>query len=254
MGGALVRGWLASGLDAHINILEPGTLDSSLKKEGAVTHFTAPAAPLTDSDIFVMAIKPQVMGQACADLKPFVKPDALILSIAAGQSLARFAQYFGENQPVIRAMPNTPAAIGKGISVLVANSHVNDTQKTHATVLLETSGEVCWVEDEALLNPVTALSGSGPAYMFLLIETLAKAGENAGLEPEFAMRLARQTVIGAAALAENAPGTPAGTLRQNVTSPGGTTQAALEILMNGDLQELFDTALAAASKRAEELS
>ena len=253
MGTAMVRGWLASDLKLHINIIEPNALENGLTSHKNVTHFETPNAAITASDIFILAVKPQVMQQACESIKEFIKPHALILSIAAGQSLERFAGYFGEDQPAIRVMPNTPAAIGKGVSVLVANTHVSAIQKRHAETLLESAGLVRWIEDEALMNAVTALSGSGPAYVFLMIETLAKAGEKAGLAPNLAMTLSRQTVIGAAALAEAESSTPAATLRQNVTSPGGTTAAALDVLMNGELQELFDKALLAAKSRGEDL-
>ena len=152
-------------------------------------------------------------------------------------------------------MPNTPAAIGEGVTVAVANSHVTEEQKRQADALLRATGEVRWIENEAKMDAVTALSGSGPAYVFLLIETLAKAGENQGLPAEMAMRLARQTVIGSAALAERDAAIPAATLRQNVTSPGGTTAAALKVLMDsGEMQALFDRALDAATRRSRELS
>jgi len=152
-------------------------------------------------------------------------------------------------------MPNTPASIGEGITVAYANANVSPTQKMQAEALLESVGDALWVENEALLNPVTALSGSGPAYVFLLIEALAKAGQSIGLEPAMAEKLARQTVIGSAALAKASPEVSAAQLRENVTSPGGTTAAALAVLMaEPGLQKLMTQALDAATKRAEELS
>lgn len=253
MGAALLRGWLAAVPNLRVNVVEPNPLPAELSGHSNITHYTAPDNKLSGSDIFVLAVKPQVMKQVCESVRDFVAPGALILSIAAGQNLAAFAGYFGENQPAIRAMPNTPAAIGKGISVLVANAHASAAQKAQAESLLSAAGLARWVEDEALMNAVTALSGSGPAYIFLLIETLAKAGEKAGLTPDLAMTLARQTVIGASALAEAESETPASTLRENVTSPGGTTAAALDVLMNGELQELFNKALLAAKARGEAL-
>jgi len=202
----------------------------------------------------MLATKPQIMDNICAGLKDHLHKDTLILSIAAGKSIAYFEGYFGNDHPIIRTMPNTPAAIGKGITVACPNAAVSAAQKKNAETLLKAGGLVDWLEDENLLNAVTALSGSGPAYIFHLIETLAKTGEQIGLSRDLAEKLARQTVIGSAALAEDDEGTPASQLRKNVTSPGGTTQAALEILMDGRLEEIYKEALNAAKTRGEELS
>ena len=178
----------------------------------------------------------------------------MFVSVAAGKPLAFFEKHLGAGAKIIRSMPNTPAAVGKAITVAVANKNVSGADRDQAAKLLSAIGDVVWVEKESLLNPVTALSGSGPAYVFLLIETLTKAGIHIGLEAGMAEKLARQTVIGSAALAE-VDTSPAAQLRQNVTSPGGTTEAALKTLMaHPGIQELFNNALKAAAKRAEELS
>jgi pyrroline-5-carboxylate reductase len=259
MGSAMLRGWLAAKIENRIAVLDPAGLPDefadfapnpvSYYKDVAAFAKNAPAA-----DVYVIAVKPQIMEDVCRAIAPAIPQNALILSIAAGQTIASFEQRFGAKKAIVRAMPNTPAAIGKGIAVAVANNNVTDEQKQQTDAILQSIGEVEWVRDEALLDPVTAVSGSGPAYVFLLIEALAKAGEKAGLAPAFAMKLARQTVIGSAALAEAEPNTPASKLRENVTSPGGTTAAALEVLMNGEWQDIMNKAIAAAAKRSNELS
>ena len=252
MGGALLQGWLDQNIDANFSVIEPH--DISITE---ITHHKtveAAAKDLKSAALIVLAVKPQTMATLCTELKNHINEDTTILSIAAGQSLTRFSQYFAPTQPVIRAMPNTPAAIGKGMSVAVANKHTSQSAKTLAETLLKTAGKFEWTDDESLLDAVTALSGSGPAYVFYLIEMLEKAGNKAGLPIEMATTLARQTVIGAAALAEAQSEIPAKTLRKNVTSPGGTTAAALEILMDGRTQNLFNEALQAATTRSRELN
>lgn len=253
MGGAMLRGWLSSGDVAHVDILEPYGFARAPKTE----IFTDTAAFIKGAhkpDIIVLAVKPQMMAEVCAALKGFAPPHALILSIAAGKTIASFETIFGATQPVVRVMPNTPAAIGKGISVAVANKHVTPAQRETAHALLTAIGMTEWIDDEGLMNAVTAVSGSGPAYVFHLIETLATAGERAGLSPSLSIKLARQTVIGSAALAEADSDLPASKLRENVTSPGGTTAAALEVLMNGELQKIYDRAIGAATERGKELA
>ncbi len=259
MGSALLRGWLASGQIKHVYVLDPGGLPEEFEDEAParVTFYDKPemfAGARPPASVFVVAVKPQMMDEVCHAIKKAVPADALVLSIAAGQTIAKFEGYFGASQPVIRSMPNTPAAIAKGVTVGCPNEHVTPAQKTLADNLLKAVGLVEWVEDEGLLDAVTAVSGSGPAYIFLLIEAMAAAGVKAGLKPDFAMKLARQTVIGSAALADADP-LPAETLRKNVTSPGGTTAAALDVLMSpSGMQDLFDKAIAAATARSKELS
>lgn len=257
MGGAMLRGWLNSDIDAHYNVVEPYGAPDTGGHDNKVTY-AADAQDIKDdiakSDCLILAVKPQVMGDICAALKPIITQNCLILSVAAGQTIQNFETYFGADQPIIRVMPNTPAAIGKGMSAACPNAHPNEAQKALTTQLLECSGKVEWIADENLMNAVTAVSGSGPAYIFYLIEALASAGENAGLSADTAMALARQTVIGSAALADTDADTPASKLRENVTSPNGTTQAALDVLMDGRMQDIFNEALMAAKTRGEELA
>jgi pyrroline-5-carboxylate reductase len=204
--------------------------------------------------IILLAVKPQMMDAVAPVAAGIANRDTLFLSIAAGKSLSYFARQFGKGGAVVRAMPNTPAAVGRGITVAVANPQVTPAQRATADALLATVGEVAWIEDEALMDPVTALSGGGPAYIFLLMEVLAEAGIAAGLPPELSQRLARRTVEGAGELSRLSKGNPT-VLRKNVTSPGGTTLEALRILMAEDgLQPLFTRAIAAATRRSRELA
>lgn len=204
--------------------------------------------------VILVAVKPQAMESVFAPLARHAGPNTVVLSIAAGRSIASFEKHLPQGVAVVRAMPNTPAAIGRGITVCVANKVASGEQKSLCTALLGAVGEVCWVEDEALIDPVTAVSGSGPAYVFLLAECLAKAGEAAGLDAALAAKLARETVSGAGALLQQSD-LDAATLRQNVTSPGGTTAAALTVLM-GDkgLEDLLTKAVLAATNRGRELA
>jgi len=202
--------------------------------------------------VLVVAVKPQMFPDAAPQLRALVKPSTLVISIMAGVPIAKLAQACGGK--VVRAMPNTPAAIGRGITVAVAEASVSAEQRAVADALLRATGSVEWIEDEALMDAVTAVSGSGPAYVFLLAEELARAGIAAGLSPELATRLARETVAGSGELLHRSELTSE-TLRKNVTSPGGTTAAALEVLMGpGGFQPLLTRAVTAAAKRSRELA
>lgn len=250
MGSAMLRGWLDAGL-TRVDVLDPAPLPPAF---AAARHHTDSRNFTGPWDMLVIAVKPQIMAEACAALAETLPGTTPVLSIAAGQTISRFKTYFCGRQPVIRAMPNTPAAIGKGITVACASPEVTEAGKNTARSLLAATGAVVWTDDEALMDAVTAVSGSGPAYVFYLIEALSEAGRKAGLPDDLALALARQTVIGSAALAEADAATPAATLRRNVTSPGGTTEAALNILMDGRLQKLFDDAIEAARDRSRALS
>lgn len=255
MGSAMLSGWLHTDIASRIYVVEPH--DGGARSKNAKIAFYQDCGSLAthkDIDLVVLAVKPQIMNDVCMQLKSILTPRTLLLSIAAGQTIAGFEKHFGPAQPIIRAMPNTPAAIGKGITVAVPNGTVSMSQREYADAILQSIGQVEWINDESLMDAVTAVSGSGPAYIFYLIETMAKAGEKAGLPAELSMKLARQTVIGSAALAESEHDQSASTLRKNVTSPGGTTEAALKVLMDsGDMQALFDKAIAAAVTRGKEL-
>ncbi|MAE50561.1 MAG: pyrroline-5-carboxylate reductase [Micavibrio sp.] len=254
MGGALLEGWLASDTVSEVTIIDPAPLPAHFENNPLITHMNDTAQLQGAYDVLMLATKPQIMDQVCEGLTGKLNKSTLILSIAAGKSISYFENYFGPDQPIIRTMPNTPAAIGKGITVACPNTCVSQKQKENAETLLSAGGLVDWISEEHQLNAVTALSGSGPAYIFYLIEVLAKTGEQMGLSKEMSMKLARQTVIGSAALAEKNDETPASTLRENVTSPGGTTQAALEVLMDGRLENIYQEALLAAKQRGEHLA
>jgi pyrroline-5-carboxylate reductase len=249
MGGAMVRGWLNAGCARHITILEPNALSVSDER---ITHIQT-IGGIDAVDIVVLAVKPQVMAEICASIKPYVAAGTPILSIAAGQTTTVLESYLHPGQPVIRSMPNLPAAIGKGMTAAFANEKAADYTKL-ADTLLKAVGECVWLDDERQMDAVTAISGSGPAYIFYLIEALDEAAQKLGLPAAMSASLAQQTVIGAAALVEMDPGTPASTLRENVTSKGGTTEAALSVLMDGRWQEIINDATAKARARSAALS
>jgi pyrroline-5-carboxylate reductase len=256
MGGALLRGWREQRVAGRFVVVEPGAGAAEFAGAADVQlHESLDAVdPAFRPDVVVFAVKPQMMDGVTPHYGRFAAPGTVFLSIAAGKTLGYFAAHLGPRAAVVRAMPNTPAAIGRGITVACGNATVTPDQRAACDRLLAAVGEVAWVEDEALIDPVTALSGGGPAYVFLLIECLSRAGVAAGLPEDLAKRLARVTVSGAGELARLSPEPPE-TLRQNVTSPGGTTLAALNVLMapNG-MAELFEKAIAAATARSRELA
>ena len=257
MGGAMLDGWLARGLRPEdAVVVEPSQAAAgAVRAKGVAVTATSDDVPASFMpDIVLIAVKPQSMAEAAPPLRRFAGTGATYLSIAAGKTIAGFEAVLGKDAAIVRAMPNTPAAVGRGITVLCATAKVTAAARRTCGELLSAVGEVAWVDDEALMDPVTAVSGSGPAYVFLLIEELAAAGVAAGLAPDLAMKLARATVCGAGELARLASESPA-ELRKNVTSPGGTTQAALEVLMAADgLKPLMTRAVAAATRRGRELA
>jgi len=252
MGGALLAGWKKRRLAQSIAVVEP----APTPMPSGVRRYARPAAlPKNLAPRLVLfAVKPQALAEVAPAYRRFATGDTAFLSIAAGKTLGFFARHLGDAAPVVRAMPNTPAAIGRGIAVACANAKVSRAQRALCERSLRAVGEVAWVGDERLLDPVTALSGSGPAYVFLLIECLAEAGVAAGLPAALAMRLARATVAGSGELARQSA-EDAAQLRRNVTSPGGTTEAALKILMGeGGLAPLLRRAIAAATERSRQLA
>lgn len=255
MGAALLSGWLAGGLDvAAVTVVEPfDAAQDALRKAYPDLNIVATAEAVSATpSVVVLAVKPQIMDDVMAPVAAWT--DALFVSIAAGKTLHYFEGHLGADRAIIRIMPNTPAAVGAGISVAVGNGNITASHRALATALLDAVGMVEWVEDEALIDAVTAVSGSGPAYVFLLVEAMTQAGITAGLDADLAGKLARQTVIGSGVLMRE-DATDAATLRQNVTSPGGTTKAALDVLMDNDrLVKLMTQAIAAAKKRSTELS
>jgi pyrroline-5-carboxylate reductase len=254
MGSAMLEGWLALGLSPeNVAVIEPQPSRDILALSERGLRLNPARDAAGDVAAVVIAVKPQVADEALPALVTFVGGTTVVVSIMAGRTL----QFLADSLPraaLVRAMPNTPAAIGRGITVAVANARVSDEQRALVDALLSAVGVVEWIADEALMDAVTALSGSGPAYVFLLAETMARAGTAAGLPAALAATLARATVAGAGELLNRSPLDPA-TLRQNVTSPGGTTAAALDALMAEDgLERLMSEAIAAATKRSRDLA
>jgi pyrroline-5-carboxylate reductase len=255
MGRALLDGWQRAGLIAHAVVVDPSSEDSAQGRSADLTICRTAAEIPSDfqPDIVVLAVKPQSMGNV---LPAYIRyaGHAVFLSIAAGKTIGFFEKYLGSTTPIVRAMPNLPASIGQGTTVLVANAATSPAQRDLAAALLAAVGVCFVVDDEQQIDAVTALSGSGPAYVFLLAEILAKAGEGLGLAPDLSAKLARSTLTGSAQLLAVSADSPAD-LRVAVTSPGGTTEAALSHLMgDGALLALFQSALHAAAARARALS
>jgi pyrroline-5-carboxylate reductase len=253
MGGAMLSGWLAQGFDAtRVVVFEPQPSDDIRAYLAKGVRLNPSAHDRGTIAAFVVALKPQAFREAGPALKPYVDAATLVVSIMAGTTIASLNEVLGGH--IVRAMPNTPAAIGRGITVAVAAKDVSAAQRETADGLLRSTGSVEWVTDEGLMDAVTAVSGSGPAYVFLLAEELARAGVAAGLPEALAIKLARETVAGSGELLHRSE-LPAATLRQNVTSPGGTTAAALGVLMGQDgLQSLMTRAVAEATRRSKELA
>jgi pyrroline-5-carboxylate reductase len=255
MGGAMLRGWVAAGLSgADIRIVDPNPSPEMLAYcEASGIQIDAAASSDVKAGILFVAVKPQAMAVVLPTLRPLVDAQTVVVSVAAGTTIDTLREGLGA-KAIVRAMPNTPAMVGRGITAAVPTHAVDDRQKSAVDALLAVSGPVEWLDDEALIDAVTAVSGSGPAYAFYLVECMAEAGRKAGLPEDLAMRLARATVSGAGELMHRSSD-DAGTLRKNVTSPNGTTAAALSVLMeDGAMQALFDRAVAAAKNRSEELS
>jgi pyrroline-5-carboxylate reductase len=256
MGQALARGWLASGHPADaLRVVDPvAEARRSAAQLGIAASERAAGGSGGAPDVVVVAVKPNQVAAALADARAAAGASALFLSIAAGKTLAQLEAGLGSGRAIVRAMPNTPAAVGKGISVLAASAAVTPAQRGACAKLLEAVGEVAWVDDERDMDAVTAVSGSGPAYVFLLIECLERAALDVGLDAALARRLALATVAGAGAYAA-AAGEPPAELRRRVTSPGGTTQAALGVLQSDQgLADLVTRAVRAAAARSRELS
>lgn len=254
MGAAMLDGWLARGLNPKkVIVIEPQPAKSikALTKRGLTLN---PKSKAVEAAAIVIAVKPQTAPDAVPPLGAYAGKSTLVVSIMAGRTIRFLEQALPAARAIVRAMPNTPAAIGRGISVAVPNAKVTAGQRKLTTDLLAAIGKVEWVGDEALIDAVTALSGSGPAYVFLLAEAMTQAGIAAGLPADLAARLARETVAGSGELLHRSDLDPA-TLRQNVTSPGGTTAAALAVLMGqGGFDALLTKAIGAAAQRSRELA
>ncbi|MGH1331252.1 MAG: pyrroline-5-carboxylate reductase [Paracoccaceae bacterium] len=251
MGSAMLQGWLGNGLLAqNVWILDPFPSDW-LKAQGVHINEGLPAAPAA----VLIAVKPQMMGEALPTLQALGNASTLFLSVAAGTTIEKFEEALGAQSPIIRAMPNTPAAVGHGMTALIGNAHATAAQMDMAEALMSAVGQVVRLENEEQMDAVIGVSGSGPAYVFHMMEVMAAAGAELGLAPELAMQLAIATVEGAGHLAMTSDESPA-QLRINVTSPGGTTAAALNVLMDAQagMPPLMRRAVAAAADRAKELA
>jgi pyrroline-5-carboxylate reductase len=255
MGTAMLHGWLAAGAASRCVVVEPAGMPAGLGLAAEIVWHSTPGELPTGlrPDAVVFAIKPQIADEVVPNYRRLTDPSTLFVSIVAGKTLAGLSACLGR-AAIVRTMPNTPAAIGRGITVACANSLVTTAQRQLCDRLLAAIGESAWVEDETLIDAVTAVSGSGPAYVFLLIEALAEAGRAEGLPGDLALQLARATVAGSGELARVALESPA-QLRENVTSPGGTTRAALDVLMAAEgLAPLIRRAVSAAAARSRELA
>ena len=252
MGGAMLMGWLAGGLDPkRVVVIDPHLSDDIKALAAKGVRLNPDVGDIGKVAALILAVKPQMFAEVGPSLRPIVGA-TLVVSIMAGTTIAGIAAACGGR--IVRAMPNTPAAIGRGITVAVAAQDVAPPQRELTDALLRATGSVEWVEDESLIDAVTAVSGSGPAYVFLLAEEMARAGIAAGLPPELAVKLARETVSGSGELLRRSD-LDAATLRKNVTSPGGTTAAALGVLMAADgFEPLLTRAIAAATARSKELA
>lgn len=254
MGGAMLEGWLKGGLPGSaVTIIDPHA--AHIADHAARHGISVNPAKVNEPEVLVLAVKPQMLDSAAETLAAIAGPNTLVISVIAGKTVANLKERMPRAEAIVRAMPNTPAAVGRGITGAATSPAVTATQRAMADELLRAVGRVEWVASEALIDAVTAVSGSGPAYVFYLAECLHKAGIAAGLPDDIAARLARATVEGAGELMFQDAGTPPSQLRINVTSPGGTTAAALSVLMADDgLAPLMERAVLAAQKRAGELA
>jgi len=259
MGRALASGWLKAGLNPDaLYVVDPGA-NAEVLPQVPSDHFTTSIDQLgngINTGAVILAVKPQTMDGILPQLAALVDQTTLVISIAAGVTLGQMVRGLNGRAVSVRAMPNTPAAVGAGITGLTAVENITDQQKQQACDLLSATGHTVWIESEDQMNMVTALSGSGPAYVFYLVEAMAAAGVRGGLSEDIAMQLARQTVVGSAHLMDVEKGVPAADLRRRVTSPGGTTAAALNVLMQkeGGMASLMQKAIEAADKRGAELA
>jgi len=255
MGQALVKGWLADGRDpGQIQVVDPSAEAASAARGLGISVVARQSEARMPVDVVILAVKPQQLDSVLPAYREVAATGAVFLSIAAGKPIAFYERTLGEGAAIVRGMPNTPVAIRQGMTVLSANHAVTVNQRDHCQSLMAAVGDVAWLADEQLMNAVTAISGSGPAYVFLLIECLTEAAVRVGLEKDLARQLAEKTVAGAGAYALSSE-QDSDELRRRVTSPGGTTEAALEVLMGEEaLSTLLVQAVEAATKRGGELA
>lgn len=252
MGAAMLLAWLQSLPDCTFYIIDRHANSEDFGAPANLNIVRKADEDLKTADLLILAVKPQTMQECADDVRPFLKENTPLLSVAAGLSLQRLQSMFGDEHPVIRTIPNTPSQVQKGMTIAMHTQNIGDDTYKLSQALLDCVGETLWIKDESLFDAMGAVSASGPAYIFYLIEVLTKAGIHAGVPENDAALLARQTVIGSAALAEYSDKL-ANVLRENVTSKGGMTKAALDVLMDGRLQAIYDDAIKAARDRSREL-
>ncbi|MFK3798374.1 pyrroline-5-carboxylate reductase [Pseudomonas sp. NPDC088444] len=254
MAASLIGGMRAQGVEAElIRASDPGAeTRERISKEHGIKTYADNSEAIEGADVVLLAVKPQMMKAVCEALKPSLKPNQLIVSIAAGITCASMKGWLGE-QPLVRCMPNTPALLRQGVSGLYATADVTTAQRQQAETLLSAVGIALWVDTEAQIDAVTAVSGSGPAYFFLLIEAMAAAGVKLGLSPEVAKQLSQETALGAARMATTSD-VDAAELRRRVTSPAGTTEAAIKSFQADGFETIVEKALGAAAHRSAELA
>jgi pyrroline-5-carboxylate reductase len=257
MGTAMLQGWLDAGIEPdQVTIFDPSPPPETMAviKQYSISHNPS-VGSVSGVEAILVAIKPQMVDEVLPSMADLATNNPLVVSVVAGKTISAFRQHFGSDVPVIRTIPNTPAAVGRGITAMAASDGVSREQSALATALLASLGEVVSVSDEAMIDACTAISGSGPAYIFYMTECMTAAAMELGLPADIAEQLARATVAGAGELMR-ATGTPAGVLRENVTSPKGTTHAALQVLMaDGDgMKQLMVRATAKAEQRSRELA
>ena len=254
MGFALLQGWMRGATStSRFFIWDPAPSPELEKLRGTQTLINPQADETDPLEVMVVAVKPQILSDVLPTLTSLITNKTVVISVAAGKTIREFADALHDRQPIVRTMPNTPSIVGAGITAMFANDHVSQDQKKTAGELLSAVGQVVWLDREDQMDAVTAVSGSGPAYVFHLTECMTAAAIDQGLSPDLAAQLARATVSGAGALMDQSPDS-AGQLRKNVTSPGGTTAAALDVLMDDKaLETLLKRAIDAATKRSIDL-
>lgn len=254
MGSAMIQGWLTQGLLKQAEILNPSDIDDSLSSHPDLFHVKLmESLTFKETDIVILAVKPQIMDSVCESLAPLLPPDIPVLSVAAGKDTKYFQDRIPQCKTIIRAMPNMAVAISKGMTGLYASDNITPSDKEMIDILFNALGQTLWIDDENKMDAITAISGSGPGYLFYFTELMMKAGISIGFTQDEAKKLALQTIIGASALMEADDDADITQMRQNVTSKGGTTQAALDTLMQGEFEEILINAVKAAEKRGQEL-
>jgi len=252
MGGALLARWIENFPEVEFDVVAPSGLNERFAQCDNIVHHSSLSSVLLDADLIVLGVKPQIMPEVLKDLGLLISRDYCVVSIAAGLSIENIVSYLSPEQPVVRVMPNMPCALGVGVSVGVANRSVSDGRRVQVANLFAACGVFDWADDEGLLHAVTGVSGSGPAYLYYVVEALETAAIAAGLSAELARVLARQTVVGSAAVLADSDLSPAD-LRAQVTSKAGTTEAGLRVLMDGRLDDVLAETVAAAVVRSREL-